>query len=69
MPKIEQQEEGFLYTEHNCSICEGAKVCKSICEAEVALIEALFCDNYEIEKVSSISEGKSQCSYKFTPKV
>lgn len=59
----------FELTENHCPILEAAKEAPVYCQSELDLLQSLFGENADVERVEHILEGDRRCRYVIQKKV
>ncbi|GHF29023.1 transcriptional regulator [Kordiimonas sediminis] len=65
--KIET-DDGYLFIENHCPICEAAKVCTGLCNKELEIFKSLFQGIADVERTEHKVSGARRCAYKVSPK-
>jgi predicted ArsR family transcriptional regulator len=59
--------DAFLFIEHHCPICSAARVCGSICQAELKTFHRIFGDQASVERTDHLLSGAKRCVYRIVP--
>jgi predicted ArsR family transcriptional regulator len=58
----------WLLIEHHCPICDAAKCCTGLCDAELDVFRRTLGDDVSIERVEYALGGDRRCTYRITPR-
>jgi predicted ArsR family transcriptional regulator len=54
----------FLLIEHNCPICEAAKSCTGLCQAELDVFRQSLGEDVSVERTQHLLSGGERCAYR-----
>ena len=60
---LDQQNDRFVLTEHNCTIARVASRYTEVCKYELDSFQELLGDDTEVQRVQCISSGDNFCQY------
>ena len=66
MAEYQKEEDGFLFVENHCPICEAAKTCQQFCRAELNIFDTALGENVEVNREEHIIKGARRCAYRIT---
>ncbi|HGO5291689.1 helix-turn-helix transcriptional regulator [Photobacterium damselae] len=61
------QENGFLFVENHCPICQAATRCPNLCQSELSILTQVLGKQYQIERSEHIVAGQRRCAYWIYP--
>jgi len=65
MAEVERQQDGsFLLMENHCAISAAANECPKLCDAELAVFQAILGEGVAIERTEHILRGARRCAYR-----
>ncbi len=56
--------EGYLLIEHHCPICDAAKSCVGLCDAELTMFRTVLGPEVSVERVEHMVEEGQRCVYR-----
>ena len=60
------EEDGFIFIENHCPICNAATKCANICKSELNTFANILGDDVEVVRTSHIIDGDRRCVYKIS---
>ena len=60
------EEDGFIFIENHCPICNAATKCANICKSELNTFASILGDDVEVIRTSHIIDGDRRCVYKIS---
>ncbi|GAA3933325.1 MarR family transcriptional regulator [Chitinophaga oryziterrae] len=58
------EDEGFIFVENHCPICNAASKCANICKSELNTFASILGDEVEVIRTNHIIAGDRRCVYK-----
>ncbi len=58
--------EGYLLIEHHCPICDAAKSCVGLCDAELDMFRAVLGPEVSVERTEHLIQEGQRCVYQIT---
>jgi predicted ArsR family transcriptional regulator len=60
------EEDGFIFIENHCPICNAATKCVNICKSELNTFAGILGEDVEVVRTSHIIDGDRRCVYKIS---
>jgi len=65
MAEVREESAGiYLLIEHHCPICDAAKCCTGLCDAELDVFKRSLGSGVQIERVEHALGGDRRCTYR-----
>lgn len=61
------EDDGFIFIENHCPICNAATRCVNICKSELNTFADILGEDVEVVRTSHIIDGDRRCVYKISP--
>lgn len=63
MAHYEKTDDGYLFLENHCPICEAAKACQDFCRTELRTFQSALGDEVVVKRIDHILAGARRCAY------
>lgn len=61
---VPEKRGAYLLIEHNCPICEAARSCTGLCNAELEVFQESLGDDVRVERTQHLLSGGARCVYR-----
>ena len=69
MAEVRSEKPGqYLLVENHCPICEAAKSCTGLCDAELSVFQGALGEALAVERVAHLLSGDERCIYRIRPR-
>lgn len=65
---LDGEDQGFLFVENHCPVCQVAKSCSGICARELDVFQEIMGGDVTVRRSEHIMQGARRCAYEVRPK-
>jgi predicted ArsR family transcriptional regulator len=63
---VPEKQGAYLLIEHNCPICEAARSCTGLCDAELTVFQESLGEDVRVKRTQHLLSGGARCVYRIT---